>query len=228
MRTILLGHLRTEVVDELLEHLIVWDCVWIENKMCSLRIGLRKLSGFRMKCTSKLATFVNDNLLPEGINFLASLLLNDMTKLSGLVTLCSGAIDSLFGGILVNDSIEHFPRIRHFLDVALQRMTEAGCKPLEQFQVAVVKAVLHCLVRVVTLPRNQFVVMLACAMLRRIDGGLRSVFERENMALVIRALEPPRQKKPAEIQLRTFSDGQLARRSVAATGWQTREIDSDD
>jgi hypothetical protein len=182
-----------------------------------------------MKSASKLATFVNENLLPDGINFLASLLLDDVTKLSGLVILCSGAIDSLFGCILVNDNIKHFPRILHFLDVALQRMTEAGCRQLEQFQVAVVKTVLHCLVRVVSLPRNQFVVMPACAVLRRIDEGLlRSVFERENRALVIRALEPPRQKNLAEIQLRAFSDGQLARRSAATRVWQTLEIDSDD
>jgi hypothetical protein len=227
--TILFGRLRPEVVDELLEHLVVCDWVSIEKKICALRIGLRKLSGFRMKCASKLATFVNENLLPDGVNFLASLLLDDATRLSGLVILCSGAIGSLFGCVMVNDNIQHFPRILHFLNVALQRMEEAGCRPLEQFQLAVAKAVLHCLVRVVNLPRNQFVVMPACAVLRRIDEGLlRSVFEREDRALVVRALEPPRQKKVAEIQLRAFSDGRPARRSAATRGWQTLEIDSDD
>jgi hypothetical protein len=226
--TVLFTELKPEIIDALITHLIDWEWVSISDKFALLKVAMIQLGQFRFTALATVCDFIVANLLPEGITFVSSLLVDERFTLCALSLVCCGVASAIFPALANKDSIRHFPRILHFLILSIDRLKAVNADQLREFQAEAARIVLLCLGQISSIPQKAAVVIPACALIRSLD---RQVLEftflnHPNISAVFEAVQPPRPRKAPEIQLRAFAHVTVRTERFKA-GWQSLDQSDD-
>jgi hypothetical protein len=226
--TVLFALLKPEIVDALVYHLIGWEWVSISDKFAVLKVGISRLSPYRFTALEKVCAFVLANLLPEGLTFISSMLVDEKSALCALSLVCCGVASAISPALTNKDIIRHFPRILHFLKLSLDRLRVLNVKQLIEFQTEATRIALFCLGQISSIPQKAAVVVPACLLLRSIDRQIleSALANFPDAPSVFEAIRPARQRKAPEIQLRAFA--QVSARSERSRGgWQNLDQSDD-
>lgn len=201
----------------------------IDLKYEIFRIGFRQFGEFDLSSIDEIAQIImNDNhFIPHGINFVASLLVDKLTQNIGLNLLYKGIADKIV--LSIPSSINSLPRILHFFNLALsklketeQRLKNVNCEEFEKSLIPIVFVALK-------LSANQKekgpVLQPAILILKKMNPSIiKWKFENDpKKGEIIRILEPPKIKKAAMIELKTF--GTVRQSNI--NKWQSLEIEDD-
>ncbi|OHT02214.1 hypothetical protein TRFO_30785 [Tritrichomonas foetus] len=201
-----------------------------KNKFELIKAGLAKFGEYQLTCIDDICHLLQGNeenpLIPNGINFVASLLVEKQTVNFGLNILNHGIADSIV--VSLPHSLRSLPRILHFFNLALSKLNEkvkATNSPIniDNFERSLVSVVFLSLKLTANQKERAAVVSPATMILKNIKQSiLHEKWEKETRKSdIFTALDPPKSKKAAVIELKTF--GVL--KQPTTSKWQTLEIE---
>lgn len=196
-----------------------------------LKYGLIQFGEFDLSAVDDICKFVTreGNLVPQGINFIASLLVDKKSAKIGLNILFNGVADSIV--LSIPSSLNSLPRILHFFNLAYSKLNEVCLiddfhSKFEGFEKSLISIVFFALKFAGNQKGKEAVVQPSLLILRKLNEEyVKEKFENDSRkSELIQSIKPPRVKKAAVIELKTFGNVKPS----TATKWQTLEIEDDD
>ena len=200
------------------------------SKFKIARMVSERLNGFECSALALLAKSVHEWLLPDGINFVGSLLAEEATRLVGLSLLGRGLMEAIATAIVSRIGLRYMPKIMHFLCLALECVqgvvseNERGA-----FELGVTRIVFVALIRIHNFGDRSPVLGPATRILKKVNPRvLECAFETDrHRVFVINAATPPMVMKGPTIQLKAFSAGGSTRKSSSNCRWQSLDAADD-
>ncbi|KAK8897257.1 hypothetical protein M9Y10_015196 [Tritrichomonas musculus] len=223
------GHLSNDVIDNIVEILMMNDRIPNEKRFEILRYAFTKLNGFEFHSIETVVSFLSnfEVLLPDGINFVGSLLVSPKTALTGIYILQSGLLTPIATATVSPLGMRILPRILHFFNTALIIVRKiCDREDLKSFSILASRVALVALAQVAGVKEKAAVVKPACLLIKNIDREvLAGVFNSGRLRKkAIMSVKP--QKQAEAIQLLTFAD--VSNRKSNNGGWQSLDVESDD
>lgn len=223
----ILGRISPGIADKLFMNLVEDKVASQELKFEMLRIGFRIFNKYRLECLEQAAQLVCSNLFPAGINFVASLIVDQNTTAIGLNLLHHGIMDSIISS--TKDNMRSLPRIIHFISACLTAVHQNCDKSIiNSFETQLI-SVLFIFIKITGLQKEKKpVVAPICQILKQMNPEiLKQKWQDEKGKYdIIKALEPPSSKKQTTIELKVFAP--IKQRKSANTGWQSLEVSDDE
>ena len=195
----------------------------ISRKFAILRHGIVQFSEFKLTSLKGIAELVSSVVIPDGLAFVSSLLLEQKTVAIALNILSFGVLEAVVNSMV--KSMRSLPRIMHFLSLVCKKVIEVGANNSE-FQNAIISVVFVALKLTSNHADRTPVVAPAVGILKMIDPEIikeRWASER-NQEQIVKCLTPPENRMKNSIQLKVFSDVQ-SRKSASGTGWQSLDYE---
>ncbi|OHT17492.1 hypothetical protein TRFO_02521 [Tritrichomonas foetus] len=214
-----------EVIDAIVPIITSGENIDIHKRLELLRYAFLRLNGYQFHSAVNVVELLQKNLLPDGLNFLGSLLVSPKTALTAIYLLNSGLISCLASATISPLGIRSLPRILHFFNLAYDII----CKVCDEndkvsFASLITRIIFVALVQVSNVKERGAVVQPACLLLKKIDRKIiANVYESGRLQKQALAAVTP-QRQAATIQLLTFADVKTRKSS----GWQSLDIDGSD
>ena len=212
--------LTPEIMDKILKLIVHSDS---PNRFEIIKLGIAKFGEYNLSCIEDISELIQDHsvIIPNGINFVASLLIDKSTVKFGLNLLQKGVADAVIFGL--TKSLKSLPRILHFLYLSLIKLKEY-IEPSEtkQFESVLVSIVFLCLKLTKDQKERKAVLSPITMILKNIDKSiLKQKWDEESRkADILKALTPPQTRKIETIELKTFG----IIKPTSTSRWQTLEI----
>ena len=191
------------------------------RKFAMIRAGLRHFGSYNLVSLKDIARLASSDIVPDGMTFVSSLLVDPATVNIALNFLPLGILEGVVNAMV--QSMRSLPRIMHFLGFVYEKVIQAGVNSPE-FQRALCSVVFAALRLTSGQSDRTPVVAPALKILRMIDTEiLRTRWELEKYKQeIVDCLTPPKGKSSNSIELKLFS-GTRTRKLSAGGGWQSLE-----
>lgn len=227
------NYVSVNIVDEILK--LIATKISDENilrKFEVFKAGLTQYGDYDLSSYEEISKNVikEGNLIPNGINFIASLLIEKRTTISGLNILFNGVVDAIV--LSIAKSLNSLPRILHFFNLAIYKLKEI-CGNDDQFDLkyeSFEKSLISIAFFALKFAKNQkgkeAVIQPALLILKQVNPDFvkeKYINDARKSELIL-SLEPPKAKKAAAIELKTFG----VVKPSTTNKWQTLEIEEDE